>query len=330
MNGRVSAPFIHSKANPRLLILDVLLACIPLVGMAVFFYGGRILLACAVSVGAAVLSEYAVCLALRRKSSVGDWTALVTGLFVALLCPPSVPLLLPAVGSVFAIVVVKFPFGGRGRNLFNPAAAGFCFLVLSAPGILFTYPEVSAGRLPWFGVSGLHSAPSLTALLRSAGALPTQAFELLLGRYAAPIGGSFALVTAACGLYLIVRRVLPAQTLAGFLLPCILIALLVPRGSSPLTSVLLELCSGSLLFCAFFLAADPSSSAKTNLGRFLFGLTAGTATMLFRYFGVYEQGAPFGILLANAFVPVLDSAVKPLQLWLHRRGPKEHEGRAST
>ena len=318
MNAKIAAPFIHSKTNPRLLILDVLLACLPLIGMGVFFYGPRVLAVCAVSAASAVLAEFFICLALRRRRSVGDLTALLTGLFVALLCPPSVPYLLPAVGSVFAILVVKFPFGGRGRNLFNPAAAGVCFLILSAPGIMFRYPDVTAGRLPLWGEAAAAPAASLTALLRNGGALPTGAFELLVGRFSGPTGNAFALVVVACGLYLITRRVLPWQTAAGFLLPCILIAAIFPRGSGALISVFLELCSGSLLFCAFFLAADPSSSAKTTWGRFFFGLLAGAATMLFRYSGVYEQGAPFAILLANAFAPVLDSAAKPWRLFTRR------------
>lgn len=302
-----SSPHIRGGDNVRVTMVDVVILLIPLVAMSVFYYGFRALLLVLISCAAAVLSELVFRRLMRRPGGVTDFSAVITGAFVALSMPATVPLWLPAVGSCFAILVVKQLFGGIGKNIFNPAAAATAFLTVTWPGVMSIFPQ-TFNRLPLFTTPhGFETGRSVQAALR-AGILPdNHLYELLIGDTPGNMGTGCVLILLIGGAYLLYRRIINWQIPVAFVGTVALFAAIFPRSPSGRPdSVWFELTSGSLLFVALLMATDPVTSPVTSIGRLIFGFGCGFFTVLMRYFGVYPEGAYFAVLLMNPFVLALD------------------------
>lgn len=298
---------------------DILLVLIPLVLMAVFFYGVRALFILMISVAAALVTEALGCFLMKKNVPKGDWSPVVTGLILGLMLPAGAPYWIPAAGSAFAILVAKLPFGGTGRNIFNPACAGWAFLALAAPEDMFRFPHpalfgsVSPGYAPDFlpGVS-----PASTLKLRS---LPADnPLDLLLGNVCGPMGTTCIVVLCAAFFVLVLRKPRLLAVTLPFLGAAALFAAVFPRVPSGVgDSIFFELFSGSLLFCAMFAATDTVTSPRTLSGKLLFGFGCGLLTMLFRRYGAYEEGACFAILLMNAASPRFDELTHKISARFH-------------
>lgn len=301
---QVPAPHFHTRDTCFSLCLDVLLALTPLCVFSALYYGWRPVFLVLLAMASAVAAEVICCMILRRPLSVGDGSALVTGGIIGAVLSPLSPYWLPIAASLFAICVVKMPFGGTGRNLFNPAAGGLAIVTLCFPSFLFTYPTTDT-VLP-LGNAGLREVLTQRspAAQLATGALSSYDNQsLLLGNYPGPIGATTVLILLACALYLFIRRSgSPAITLS-YVITCAVLALLFPRAPH---SVILELCSGYLLFGGIFLLGDPVTAPRYWLGRVFYGILAGILVMLFRHFGRFEEGVCFAVLLANAVAPILD------------------------
>ena len=299
-----NAPHIRARETNRSMMADVIIALLPLYLMAFYFYGTRALLLGATGVFTCVVSDM-LCVILRgQRVNPRDFSPVVTGMLIPLLLPATVPFRLVVIGGIFAMVFVKHPFGGTGQNLFNPAAAAFALLAISWSDQIFLYPQ------PLSDLSALESlrlveGPARTMAL---GGLPVfNVLDLLTGNFAGPMGATNTLVLLTCLMYLIFRRTVSWQTPISFLLTAALIAFFFPRvETSGLNSVVLELCSGTLLLGAVFFLPEPVTSPKRGLAKYFYGITAAVVTMLFRRFGGFEETVMFAILLMNAFVPALD------------------------
>ncbi len=302
------APHIRRTDRASFMSLDVLITLVPLAIFSSVYYGARPVLRMLVGVGTAVVCETLCCLLLRRKPSVLDGTAVVTGGLIGALMSPISPYWLPAVAAAFAILVVKMPFGGTGRNTFNPAAAGIALITQCFSAQLFTYPDPGLpSPIPLDSVEGVNLVTSPAAQLMTGGATVYNQNTLLLGNFPGPIGATAIAVLIACAIYLFSRRTASPWITLPFLAVCALCAVMFPRVAGGWkNSVMLELCSGYLLFAAIFLMTDPVTAPRYWLGRIFYGALGGALTMALRYNGRFEAGACFAVLIMNAFAPVID------------------------
>ncbi len=308
--SNIHAPHLRTEARSYHMIWDVLIAALPLMLYSAINYGARPIWVVLLTALTAIVCEVACCMVGRRPlRTVLDGSAAVTGTIIGLVMSPTIEYWVPMVGAAFAILVAKAPFGGYGRNVFNPAAAGLAVLTYCFPGHMFHYPAASAVNLPTaMSVDGLVIVePSLAAQLRS-GATPTfTPLQLLLGDFAGPIGGTATLVLLACAAYLIFRRSISAWTVLPYLGACVLMAATYPAtGVSLFKGAMAQLCAGYVLFTGVFLLGDPVTTPRFWLGRVVYGALTGLLVMLLQRIGRAEAGCCFAILIMNALSPIID------------------------
>ena len=308
------SPHIHSKDSTRSLMLDVVIALLPAVICSFVFYGWREILVMGVSVASCVLLEWAITKYLLKKpSTVGDFSAVITGILLALNLPYTTPWWVVMVGAVVAIGVAKMTFGGIGQNIWNPALVGRVFLLVSFP----TYMTSWSAPKGLFGVDAVSGATPLGAVqeglmqgasvqeIMSAGGYDYG--QMLLANLGGSAGEACALALLAGFVYLCVRRVIkPWITLSIF--ATVALTSLVFWGIDParFTDPLFNLLTGGLILGACFMATDYVTSPMSLWGGVVFGVGIGLLTMMIRYFGSYPEGVSFAILIMNSVVPLLN------------------------
>ena len=309
--SNITAPHVRSEATAGKMMIDVLLAAVPLGVFSYVNYGIRPVYILLLSILSAMVCE-ALCCMMRRRPLRGalDGTAAVTGLLIGMMMSPMVDYWVPMVGAAFAIFVAKAPFGGTGRNVFNPAAAGVAMLTFCFPQKMFTYPAISSIPLPTDPIipeGTVITELSLAAQLQ-AGATPTQApLHLLLGDFSGPIGATAALILLAFMGYLLVHRTISGWVVAPYLVTCLIISFLFPlTGMNPTYNTLSQLLTGYVLFAGVFLLNDPVTTPRFWLGRLFYGIFAAMLVMLMQRIGRFEAGTCYAILLMNAFAPIID------------------------
>ena len=297
---------------------DVIIALLPAVICSVVFYGWKELLLLAVSVASCVLLEYVITRYLMRKpSTLGDMSAVITGILLALNVPYTTPWWVVFIGAVFAIAVAKMTFGGLGQNIFNPAIAGRVFLLVSFPTYM-THWEQPQGL---FGVDAISGPTPLGAikegLLQGGSVQDIMASkgysyaDMLFANLGGSAGEVCALALLAGFVYLLCRRVIkPWITLSIF--ATVALTSLIFWGINParFTDPLFNLLTGGLILGACFMATDYVTSPMSNWGGVIFGVGIGFLTVMIRYFGSYPEGVSFAILIMNAFVPLINMAFK--------------------
>ena len=310
--SNVRAPYLRTEARVSRMVFDMILAALVLGVFSAATYGLRVLFLMAISLITAFVCEAACCFIGRRPMRmVLDGTAAVTGLTVSLLMSPMVDTWVPMVGTAFAIVVAKAPFGGTGRNVFNPAAAGVALLTYFFPEQMFTYPSVQSHQiLPLEMVLNkdeVITEVSLAAQLKT-GAIPSiDRLDILLGNYAGAIGTTAFLILLTLACYLMVRRTVSPWVVIPYFATLALLAWLFPLSSmNPVNSFLLQLGSGYVLFAGVFLINDPVTAPRFWLGRLVYGVLSAALIMLMQQVGRFETGTCFAILLINAFAPIID------------------------
>lgn len=292
---------------------DMLIMSAAPAAVSVYYYGWRAVLIIAISALTAVICEYLACAITKKENSLSDLSALFTGVIIALMLPVSVPLWMPAVGSAFAILVAKLPFGSTTKTPFVPAAAGLAFLIICWPTGMFKFPapgaEVLAASDPLFV-----SETSLAGMLKTGNSLSPDwfnYFDVFVGMIPGAMGTTSMLVCAALSLYLLIRYPDRWISSAGFVAVCAFFAVIFPRVmSGRKMSLVMELASGMLLFCAIFLITDPATQPASLISKLLYGMSAGALCMLIRYVGPYEDGSVFAVLLINAVWPVIDPFIE--------------------
>lgn len=288
------SPHIHSGSSTRRIMLDVLIALLPATAAGAVIFGLRSLLVVAVTVAACVGFEALFNLAAKKPIPVGDLSAAVTGLLLALNLPANIPLWQCAVGALFAMVVVKGLFGGLGANPVNPAITARVFMLVA-------FGTMAKAAFPVDAVSSATPLASEEA---------TSLMDLFLGNHGGAIGETCAAALLLGGIYLIVRRVITWHIPVAFIGTVFLTSFLM-ESMDPMAGLAAVL-SGGLLIGAIFMATDYVTSPATPWGKIIFGLGAGLITFLIRYFGVYPEGVSFAILFMNIITPFISS-------WTRRR-----------
>ena len=310
-----SSPHAYCGNNTRRIMLDVCIALLPALVGAIWFFGWRCLTVVMVSVASCVFFEWAYRKLMKKDNTCGDLSAVVTGILLAFVCPPTMPYWVVILGALFAIVLVKQLFGGVGQNIVNPALAARAFLfswplfmnTWICPGVhpaVFSNPSAQA-------LDGLTAATPLAAM--SAGKLPAEdVLDLFFGQVGGCIGEVSALLLLLGGVYLVLRRVISPRIPLVYLGTVAVLAFLFPLGgANRLDWMLCQLFSGGLMLGAIFMATDYTTSPVTHGGQIVFGVGCGVLTVLFRYFGSYPEGVSYAILIMNCCVGFFDKIALP-------------------
>ena len=297
MNSQLTlsvSPHIHKKISTSRIMLDVILALLPATVAGVVLFGFRALLVVGVTVAASVGFELLFNLLAKREQTVGDLSAVVTGLLLALNLPANIPLWQCVVGALFAIVVVKCLFGGLGCNVVNPAITARVFMLVA-------FGSMAKAAFP----AGVDAASGATPL---ASEKATDLLDLFLGNHGGAIGETCALALLVGFAYLLIRRVITWQIPVAFV-GTVFLASFFMEGMDPMAA-LAAILSGGLFIGAFFMATDYVTSPATPWGKIIFGVGAGLITFLIRYFGMYPEGVSFAILFMNILTPYISSWTK--------------------
>ena len=301
LNLKVSAsPHVRDKDTTSDIMFDVILALVPATAFGVYQFGSKaaiLILACILG---AVLSEYLYQkFIMHKKSTIGDFSAALTGLLLALNLPPTLPVWMGVLGSVFAIIVVKQLFGGLGQNFMNPALAARCFLLLS-----FTKPMTT------FVYDGVTSATPL-AVLKTGGAVSLK--NMFMGYTGGTIGEVSTAALLIGAIYLLIRKVISPKIpliYIGTFAACIAIYA-ATKNYDVLDFTLAHLCGGGLMLGAWFMATDYVTSPITSKGKIIFGIILGLLTFVLRIFGSSAEGVSYAIIISNLFVPLIEKVTVP-------------------
>ena len=301
-----ASPHIHSGASSRALMADVVIALVPAAIASVVLFGSKALEILVVCIISAVISEFLFNLITGRRQSIGDLSAIVTGLLLALNLSTKVALWECAVGAVFAIIVVKCLFGGMGHNFANPAITGRVFMILA-------FPSVAGGAFPAFGkaVDAVSSATPLELITSGKTDLLPKLTDMLLGLRGGTIGETCIIALLIGFVYLVWRKVIKWYIPAIFICTVFVCSLLV-TGSAELA--LYEILSGGLVLGAVFMATDYVTTPINAKGRMVFALGCGLLTTLIRFVFAYPGGVSFSILVMNILTPWIEKLTrnKPL------------------
>ena len=307
----VSSPHVRSNDSTGRIMLDVIVALIPALAVGIAMRGFRALMITALCMGCTISAEQIFCMIFRKRSTVADGSAAVTGLLLAMTLPASVPVWLAAAGSVFAIVVVKALCGGLGQNVFNPALAGRAFMMLIYPVGMVRYIEQ--------GVDAVTSATPLHHMVMPA--LPEESIlDMFLGICPGSIGEISALALLVGGGYLVWRRVISVRIPLAYLGTVAVLALIFGKAGSPVEWMLYSLFSGGVMLGAIFMATDYTTSPVTPAGQIVYGIGCGALTMFFRYNGLYPEGVTYAILIMNACVWAIDRYTAPRRFGVRKGG----------
>jgi electron transport complex protein RnfD len=304
---RSSAPYIHSKWSVKRTMYLVILVLMFPTAASIYFFGFNAILVILTSVLAAVAAEYLIKL-WRKKKFVMDGSAVITGLLLALTLPPTIPLWMVALGSIFAIAIAKEAFGGLGHNIFNPALAGRAFMQLSFPAQMSIWIAPSG-----FSPDAVTSASPLSDTFKQIGSNLDLYIDMLFGNISGSLGETSALLLLAGGILLITLRIIDWRTPAAFIGATVLLSLAL--GQDPIYQVL----SGGLMIGAFFMATDYVTSPMTRTGKIIFGAGAGIITVIIRLYGGYPEGVCYAILLMNAAVPLIERYTQPRPYGLKKK-----------
>ncbi len=285
------SPHIHSKNSTQKIMLDVLISLLPATIAGVVIFGLQALLVIAVCVAVSVLAEFVFNKIVKKPLTISDLSAAVTGLLLALNLPANIPLWQAAVGSLFAIVIVKCIFGGIGKNVVNPAITGRVFMLIA-----FTSMTTAA-----FPVDATAGATPLAEIANGSEVVLT---DLLLGNVGGSIGETCKVALLIGGVYLLIRRVITWHIPVAFIGTALLFTLAVHEFDFMLALSLVL--SGGLILGAVFMATDYVTSPTTPLGKIIFGIGAGLITVLIREWGIYPEGVSFAILIMNILNPYID------------------------
>ena len=299
-----SAPHVRAKTSTQNVMLWVIIAMLPTACFGIWNFGFRALLLIVATVLSCVLSETVFNLIVKKKNTIGDLSAVVTGMILALNMPVTLPIWMAVLGGVFAIVVVKMLFGGLGQNFMNPALAGRCFLLIAFTSEMSNF------------VCDAYTAATPLAELKSTGGIIApwnnyQLVDMFIGTTPGTIGETSALCLLIGGAILVAMKIIslriPVAYLGSF---AVLMFLFGQRAFDP-TYVAAQLMAGGIMFGAWFMATDYATTPITKNGQILFGICCGVLTFLFRTIGGTPEGVSYAIILSNLLVPLIEKITIP-------------------
>lgn len=298
-----SSPHIHTSSTITGIMSDVIIALLPSAVMGVFFFGFYSAVVIAAAVVSAVAAEWIFEKITKRRNTIGDLSAVVTGLLIALNMPPGIPLWMVVIGSAFAIIIVKQMFGGLGKNFVNPALAARCFMLIAWTGAMTTFHEPLADAV---------SSATPLALMKdgTANSLPTL-FQCFIGLKAGTIGEVSAIALIIGFAYLLIKRVVSVKIPAAYILSFAVLTFFFGKEAMNTEYLAYQLLTGGLLLGAFFMATDYTTTPTTSKGMVIFGIGCGVLTFLIRRFGGYPEGVSFSILLMNLASPLIERFTVP-------------------
>ena len=308
-----AAPHNRSTATTKGIMRDVMIALLPAGLFGIFNFGMHALMVTAITVLACVLTEYIFCRIINKPSTVGDYSAVVTGVLLAFNVPANFPLWMAALGGIFAILVVKMLFGGIGQNFMNPALAARAFLLISFPVRMtaFAVEQVTNTtdyiQKGYAAVDGLSSATPLAALKAGES---VDLLKMFLGQTGGTIGETSAIAILIGGIYLVCRRVISLRIPLTYIITLAIFVLLFGGRGFDLNFMLAHVLGGGLLLGAFFMATDYVTSPITAKGQIVFGICCGLLTGLFRLMGGTAEGVSYAIIFSNLLVPLIDKATR--------------------
>ncbi len=287
-----SNPHVHCGRSTSTIMRDVLISLAPATLAGILIFGLRALLVIIACVASCVIFEALFNIITKKEQTIGDLSAAVTGLLLALNLPVGIPIWQCVIGSLFAIIVVKCLFGGLGFNVVNPAITARVFMLIS-------FTSLANAGMP----KGVDAVSGATPLVQLAAGETVDLKTLLLGTHGGTIGETCAIALLIGFVYLLIRQVISWHLPVAYIGSTFLLSLLI-EGSA--TDALAMVLSGGLLLGAIFMATDYVTSPSTALGKIIFGVGAGLITFLIRYYGVYPEGVSFAILLMNIVNPYID------------------------
>ncbi|MBC5713653.1 RnfABCDGE type electron transport complex subunit D [Roseburia sp. BX1005] len=292
-----SSPHVRAKDNSSRIMLYVILALLPTTAFGIWNFGYKALILILVTIASCVASEWLFEKIVHKKSTVNDYSAVVTGLLLALNLPATLPWWEAVIGGVFAIVIVKMMFGGLGQNFMNPALGARCFLLIAF-----------AADMTNFVIDDYTGATPLAAM-RNGEAVNTM--DMLIGKTAGTIGETSVIAILIGAIILILLGVIDLRIPGTYIVTFVLFLIIFSGHGFDADYITAQLCGGGLMLGAFFMATDYVTSPITPLGKILFGVCLGVLTGLFRLFGANAEGVSFAIILSNCLVPMIEKITIP-------------------
>ena len=322
-----SSPHSRTKDGTSHIMTEVLIALLPALAFSVYNFGWYVLTVTAVSAAGCCFFEWLYRAVMRKNNTVGDLSAAVTGVLIAFVSPPSIPLWIVLIGDFFAIVIVKQLFGGIGKNFLNPALAARAFM-FSWAGAMSTW-VVPGSQLPLLGgVDVVTSATPMAYLHENNLQGLMEAYDLqdmLVGFIGGSLGEVSALLLLLGGVWMIFRKIITWYIPVSYIGTVAVLTFLFPRGNDPMPWMLYNLLGGGLLLGAFFMATDYVTSPVSHRGQVIFGIGCGLVTVFIRYFGSYNEGVCYAILVMNLTVWIIDKHTKPSRFGVVREHRKRKE-----
>ena len=293
-----SNPHIRAKDSTSNIMLYVVLSLLPATAFGVYNFGIHALLLVCITVATTVLAEYVYDKSMKKKITIGDYSAVVTGLLLALNLPPKAPLWIGIIGGLFAIIVVKMLFGGLGQNFMNPALGARCFLLISFTSIMTNFDcDAYTGATP-------------LAVIKS-GEGSVEMMNMIIGRTAGTIGETSAIALLIGAAFLIFKKVIDLRVPGSYILSFVVFVLIFSGRGFDVNYILSQVVGGGLLLGAFFMATDYVTRPITKNGQIVFGVFLGIMTGIFRLFGPSAEGVSYAIILGNLLVPLIEKITKP-------------------
>ena len=314
-----SSPHAHTPITTQTIMRDVLIALAPAMLGGIYFFGFRALAVTLVSVAACVFFEWAYCKLTKAHCKIYDLSACVTGVLLAFVCPVTIPYWTIILGALFAIVIVKMLFGGLGKNIVNPALAGRAFL-FSWPVIMSTWVTVGYKNAPGlFSTADIVTSATPLANMHQ-GMMPTDSIaDMFLGNVGGCLGETSALLLLIGFGYLLVRKVITPRIPVAYIGTVAVLTFLFPLGNDRIAWMCAQVCGGGLMLGAIFMATDYVTSPVTKLGQIVYGIGCGVLTVMIRYFGGYNEGVSYAILVMNCCVVLLDRIGRPVKFGAPRK-----------
>lgn len=315
-----ASPHVRDKATTNRIMLDVIIALMPATIFGVLHFGLYALLNVVVCVLTCVIAEAAIQKILKRKVTVMDCSAALTGLLLALNLPPNAPFWIAILGGLFSIIIAKQLFGGLGQNFMNPALAGRCFLLISFAKYMtdFSYNAFVIGSESFDSVTG--ATP--LALVKDGALTSVRLKDLFFGTTAGTIGETSVVALAIGGLYLLIRKVISLRIPATYIITAVLFALIFGGHGFDIRYLLEYTFSGGLILGAIFMATDYATSPMTAKGQIVYGIVLGIFTGLFRIFGASAEGVSYAIIFSNLLVPLIERVTVPTSFGKSKGGKK--------
>lgn len=294
-----SSPHIRSKSSTSRIMLYVILALLPASLFGIYNFGYKALILILLTIASCVASEWVFNKIVHKKNSIGDLSAVVTGLLLALNLPVSLPWWEAILGGVFAIIIVKMLFGGLGQNFMNPALGARCFLLIAFAADMTNFTcDAYSGATP-------------LAAIRDEGLYAVNTLDMLIGKTAGTIGETSVIAIVIGAIILILLGVINLRIPAAYIISFALFILIFGAQPGNLQYMAAQLCGGGLMLGAFFMATDYVTSPITPTGQILFGICCGVLTGVFRCFGANAEGVSFAIILSNLLVPLIEKITIP-------------------